>query len=141
MDVGNSNGWRLGEVVPAAEVREILHRAWPIEPLYPRYPGEVASRYRYCDGGGEVGIVASITEPFCGTCTRARLSAQGELFTCLFAAAGFDLRGLLRGGASDRVVAQRLREIWGARADRYSEQRSGQTARRTAKVEMSYIGG
>ena len=141
MDVGNSNGWRLEEVVPGAEIRDTLQAEWPIEPLDPHYSGEVASRYRYTDGGGEVGVIASVTEPFCGTCTRARLSAQGELFTCLFAARGHDLRALLRGGASDAAIRARLQGIWRGRADRYSEQRTAGPAGRAAKVEMSYIGG
>ena len=141
MDVGNSNGWRLDEVVTAAEIRDTLHRAWPLEPLAPHYRGEVASRYRYRDGGGEVGVIASVTEPFCGTCTRARLSAQGELFTCLFAAAGTDLRSLLRGGATDEAIGRRLRGIWQGRSDRYSEERFEETAEGRPKVEMSYIGG
>lgn len=141
MDVGNSNGWRLEEVVPTTEVRSRLQAQWPLEPLDPGYPGEVASRYRYTDGGGEVGLIGSVTQPFCGTCTRARLSAQGELFTCLFAAEGHDLRGPLRGGASDAAIREQLQRIWRARSDRYSEQRSAKTNPPAAKVEMSYIGG
>jgi len=141
MDVGNSNGWRLADVVTAAEIRDTLSGAHPIEPLDPNYAGEVASRYRYKDGGGEVGIISSVTEPFCGTCSRARLSAQGELFTCLFADTGHDFRHLLRQqAASDAAITGRIREIWGARSDRYSEERTAETAGQR-KVEMSFIGG
>jgi cyclic pyranopterin phosphate synthase len=111
-----------------------------LEPLGPNYPGEVARRYRYRDGGGEVGVIASVTQPFCGACTRARLSAEGRLFTCLFATKGFDVRAILRGGASDPQVAEALSEVWRARADRYSEIRSAETLD-LPKVEMSYIGG
>jgi len=140
MDVGHTNGWRLDDVVPAAELRDRLDAAWPLEPLPARYPGEVATRYRYRDGGGEVGIIASVTRPFCGACTRARLSADGRLFTCLFAGAGHDLRPLLRGAADDTGLAQALAKVWRGRTDRYSEQRSSQTAG-LDRVEMSYIGG
>ena len=141
MDVGNSNGWRMADVVTAAEIRDTLHQAWPIEPLDPNYTGEVASRYRYADGGGEVGIITSVTEPFCGTCTRARLSAQGELFTCLFAEGGHDFRYLMRQEqASDEAITQRIQSLWSARSDRYSELRTEETAGQR-KVEMSFIGG
>jgi cyclic pyranopterin phosphate synthase len=141
MDVGNSNGWRMADVVTAAEIRDTLDSAWPIEPLDANYTGEVASRYRYRDGAGEVGIIPSVTEPFCGTCTRARLSAQGELFTCLFAEAGHDFRHLLRDeGADDATLVERIRHLWGRRDDRYSELRTAETAGQR-KVEMSFIGG
>lgn len=140
MDVGRTNGWRMDDVVPAAEIVERIGAAWPVEPLNPQYPGEVASRYRYLDGRGEFGVITSITSPFCRTCTRARLSAKGELFTCLFAASGHDLRALLRGGASDDELETAIRSGWQARTDRYSAQRTGETAG-LAKVEMSYIGG
>ena len=140
MDVGTTNGWRLDDVVPSAEVVRRIHAAHPIEPLDPDYPGEVADRWRYRDGAGEVGVISSVTEPFCATCTRARLSAVGEIYTCLFGARGHDLRALVRGGASDEKIAEALAGIWGARTDRYSEERTNETA--TAdKVEMSYIGG
>ncbi|HKJ70663.1 MAG TPA: GTP 3',8-cyclase MoaA, partial [Gammaproteobacteria bacterium] len=141
MDVGNSNGWRMDDVVTAAEIRDTVDAAWPIEPLDPNYPGEVASRYRYRDGAGEVGIISSVTEPFCRTCGRARLSAQGELFTCLFAESGHDFRHLLRERAtSDAELSERIRALWGRRDDRYSEQRTAESAPRR-KVEMSFIGG
>jgi len=140
MDVGNSNGWRLQDVVSAREMHDLIHARWPLEAVAPNYPGEVANRFRYRDGGGEIGIIASVTQPFCGSCTRARLSAEGSLYTCLFAHQGFDLRKLLREGASDAVIRNALTGVWGARADRYSEQRSEETAGRR-KIEMSYIGG
>ncbi|MFA9461044.1 GTP 3',8-cyclase MoaA [Thiohalorhabdus methylotrophus] len=140
MDVGNSNGWRMDDVVTAAQIRDTLDAEWPIEPLDPNYPGEVASRYRYRDGAGEVGIISSVTEPFCGSCTRARLSAQGELYTCLFGSRGHDFRALLRGGASDAEISEFLSGLWSLRADRYSELRTEETAH-LPKVEMSHIGG
>jgi cyclic pyranopterin phosphate synthase len=140
MDVGTTNNWRLDEVVPADEIRQTIDARWPLEPLQPNYRGEVASRWRYRDSAGEIGLIASVTEPFCGSCTRARLSAEGKLHTCLFAAHGHDLRALLRGGASDRDIALQLRSIWTTRADRYSEARSALSAGQR-KVEMSYIGG
>jgi cyclic pyranopterin phosphate synthase len=140
MDVGTTNDWALGDVVPAAEVLRAIDAKWPLEPLDPSYRGEVATRYRYCDGAGEIGLIASVTQPFCGSCTRARLSAEGKLHTCLFAAGGHDLRTLLRGGASDEEIALGLRSIWTNRTDRYSEVRTVLSARRP-KIEMSYIGG
>jgi GTP 3',8-cyclase len=140
MDVGHTNGWRLDDVVPAAEIVETIETEMPLEPLTPNYPGEVARRYRYSDGNGEIGVIASVTQPFCGACTRARLSAEGRLFTCLFATTGFDVRALLRGGATDSEVAGALSQVWRARADRYSEIRSAETLD-LPKVEMSYIGG
>jgi cyclic pyranopterin phosphate synthase len=140
MDVGTTNHWSKEDVVPAAEIMRTIHAKWPLEALEPNYPGEVATRYRYNDGAGEIGFIASVTQPFCGSCTRARLSADGRLHTCLFAAGGHDLRALLRDGASDRVIAQSLRSIWTRRADRYSEARSPRTEGQP-KVEMSYIGG
>jgi cyclic pyranopterin phosphate synthase len=140
MDVGHTNGWRLDEVVPAAEVVAAIDAEYPLEPVEPGYRGEVASRWRYRDGGGEIGVISSVTQPFCSDCTRARLSADGKLHTCLFAVRGHDLRALLRGGASDEELTASLRGIWGARTDRYSELRSAETAG-LAKVEMSYIGG
>jgi cyclic pyranopterin phosphate synthase len=140
MDVGSTNGWRMDDVVPAVEILDRINAIWPIEPLDPHYPGEVATRYRYLDGGGEVGVIASITRPFCRTCTRARLSAKGELYTCLFSGAGHDLRALMRGGASDDDLEAVISGVWKARTDRYSAQRTSATAG-LAKVEMSYIGG
>ena len=140
MDVGHTNGWRLDDVVPAAEIVEIIDEELSLELLSPNYPGEVAQRFRYRDGSGEIGVIASVTQPFCGACTRARLSAEGQLFTCLFATKGFDVRALLRGGASDSQVADALSEVWRARSDRYSEIRSAETLD-LPKVEMSYIGG
>ena len=140
MDVGATNGWRLDDVVPAAEVVERLDAAFGIEPVDPHDPGEVADRYRYRDGGGEVGVISSITQPFCATCTRARLSAIGELYTCLFAARGTDLRALVRGGASDEELQAAITGLWQRRTDRYSELRTAETAQ-LPKVEMSYIGG
>lgn len=140
MDVGASNGWRHDEVVSAAEVAAMINAELPIEPIRANYRGEVARRWRYRDGGGEIGIISSVTQPFCGSCTRARLSADGSLFTCLFATQGHDFRRLLREGASDDHIAQFIESIWTARADRYSEQRAAQTVP-VAKIEMSYIGG
>ena len=140
MDVGATNGWQLGDVVSEAEIIRHINAELPLEPIAPNYPGEVARRYRYRDGGGEIGVIASVTRPFCGDCTRARLSAEGKLYTCLFANDGFDLRALLRGGASDGKIAAAVCGLWSARTDRYSEQRTEETARRP-KVEMSHIGG
>jgi GTP 3',8-cyclase len=140
MDVGHTNGWRLDDVVPAAEIVAAIDAALPLEPVEPSYRGEVARRWRYKDGGGEIGVIASVTQPFCGDCTRARISAEGKLFTCLFALRGHDLRALIRGGASDEDLEAAIGGVWGARADRYSELRSEATAD-LPKVEMSYIGG
>ena len=138
MDVGTTNGWSAAEVVPAREIVERVDRVLPLEPL-PARRGDVARRYRYRDGGGEIGVVASVTEPFCGGCGRARLSADGHLYTCLFATAGEDLRPLLRGGATDGEIGARLASLWTAREDRYSELRAEAKPRR--RIEMSYIGG
>jgi cyclic pyranopterin phosphate synthase len=140
MDVGHTNGWRLDDVVSAAEIVAAIGAELPLEPIEPNYPGEVARRYRYRDGGGEIGVIASVTQPFCGACTRARLSAEGRLYTCLFATEGHDLRALLRGGASESDLAERIGRVWRARGDRYSELRSAETAD-LPKIEMSYIGG
>jgi cyclic pyranopterin phosphate synthase len=140
MDVGHTNGWRLDDVVPAKEIVARLDDAFGVEPAEALYRGEVAQRWRYKDGTGEVGMIASVTQPFCGDCTRARLSAEGKLFTCLFAVRGHDLRALVRGGASDEELETALRTVWGGRADRYSDLRSAATAG-LDKVEMSYIGG
>jgi cyclic pyranopterin phosphate synthase len=140
MDVGNTNGWRLDDVVPAAEIVAALDAEFGVEPVDASYRGEVANRWRYRDGSGEFGVIASVTQPFCGDCTRARLSAEGRLFTCLFALRGHDLRALLRGGAADADVEAELRRVWAGRTDRYSDLRSAATDG-LAKVEMSYIGG
>ena len=140
MDVGHSNGWRLDDVVSASEILTMIAGEFSLEPMAPTERGEVAMRYRYTDGGGEVGVIASVTQPFCGDCVRARISADGKLFTCLFAVAGHDLRSLVRGDATDDVIEERLRRIWNLRDDRYSEIRSSETAE-LPKVEMSYIGG
>jgi cyclic pyranopterin phosphate synthase len=139
MDVGATNGWRMDDVVPAGEIITAIETHWPLEPVPPSYPGEVATRYRYRDGAGEIGVIASVTQPFCGACTRARLSADGKLYTCLFATAGHDLRTLVRDGGSDDALITRIRSIWARRADRYSEMRQAKTRR--PKIEMSYIGG
>ncbi|MFV8835064.1 GTP 3',8-cyclase MoaA [Aquisalimonas sp.] len=147
MDVGNSNGWRLDDVITAAQIRDTINAEWPIAPLDPNYTGEVASRYRYADGGGEIGIISSVSEPFCSTCTRARLASQGQLFTCLFAGKGHDLRTPLRDpSVDDAQLAAIIRDIWGNRRDRYSEMRTNNTAPVEAtalqwKVEMSHVGG
>jgi cyclic pyranopterin phosphate synthase len=140
MDVGNTNGWRLDDVFPAAEILEMVDAELPLEPVDPNYRGEVARRYRYKDGGGELGVIASVTEPFCGDCTRARLSADGILYTCLFAAAGHDFRALLRQGRCDQEISEFLRATWTARKDRYSEIRASETAL-WPKVEMFNVGG
>ena len=140
MDVGHTNGWRMEDVVPAAEIVEMIDAELPLEPVDPNYPGEVVERWRYRDGGGEIGVVASVTRPFCRACTRARLSADGQLHTCLFSTRGHDLRALLRGGASDAEISAAIARIWRGRGDRYSELRTAETAA-LPKVEMSYIGG
>jgi cyclic pyranopterin phosphate synthase len=140
MDVGTTNGWRMDDVVPAAEIAAAIKARWALDPLEANYASEVASRYRYRDGAGEIGVIASVTQPFCGACTRARLSADGKLYTCLFAARGHDLRELIRGAASDDELTAKIRSIWTHRADRYSELRHAHTDPRP-KIEMSYIGG
>ncbi len=140
MDVGHTNGWRLDEVVTARQIFDIINAELPLEPLQPNYRGEVAERYRYADDGGEIGLIASVSQPFCGACTRARLSADGKLFTCLFALEGTNLRSLLRDGASDQDLHHAISKVWQKRVDRYSELRSEETEG-LPKVEMSYIGG
>jgi len=140
MDVGHTNGWRMDEVVPRAEILARIDAAMPLEELPAGYPGEVADRFRYRDGSGEVGVIASVTRPFCGACTRARLSAEGELFTCLFAAAGADLKTPLRAGATDDDLTETIRAVWAIRADRYSELRAAGNAD-LPRVEMFAIGG
>lgn len=140
MDVGQSNGWRLDDVVPASSILVRLESHWPLEPVPPRHTGEVAMVWRYRDGGGEIGIIASVTQPFCGGCNRARLSSDGKLFTCLFATQGLDLRALLRAEADDEAITAAIHGGWTQRVDRYSELRARATAKRS-KIEMSYIGG
>jgi len=140
MDVGATNGWRLDEVVPSTEVIGRIGARWPLEPVPPAVAAEVADRYRYLDGGGEIGVVSSVTQPFCGSCVRARLSSTGELFTCLFATRGMDLRGPLRDGLQGAALGDLVAGRWAARHDRYSELRSDETAD-LPKVEMSFIGG
>jgi cyclic pyranopterin phosphate synthase len=140
MDVGHTNGWQMQHVVPSGELVKRIDAVFPIEPLEPNYRGEVAERWRYKDGAGEVGFISSVTQAFCRDCTRARLSAEGQLFTCLFATKGTDLRSLLRADASDDEISAAIRSVWSARADRYSEIRTEETAK-LRKVEMSYIGG
>lgn len=140
MDVGATNGWRMDDVVPSAEVVRMIGATMPLEPIEANYPGEVAERWRYQDGSGEIGVISSVTRAFCRSCTRARLSTEGMLYTCLFASAGYDLRALLRGGSSDAEIATAVARIWQARGDRYSEMRTAETAK-LRKIEMSYIGG
>ncbi len=140
MDVGTSNGWRLDDVVPAQEILKTIAARYPIEPVDANYEGEVAGRWRYKDGAGEIGVISSISKPFCGGCTRARLSAEGVLYTCLFATGGIDFRAPLRSGATDDDLVEMISDIWKRRTDRYSELRSAATLD-MPKVEMSYIGG
>jgi cyclic pyranopterin phosphate synthase len=140
MDVGHTNGWRLDDVVPAAELVAAIDAELPLEPVEPAYRGEVARRWRYRDGGGEIGLIASVTQPFCGDCTRARVSADGKLYTCLFALRGHDLRAVVRSDASDDELSRAIGDVWRVRDDRYSELRTAETAD-LPKVEMSYIGG
>jgi cyclic pyranopterin phosphate synthase len=140
MDVGHTNGWKLDQVVPAVEIVQKLGKEFAIEPVEPNYQGEVAKRWRYVDGSGEVGLIASVTQPFCRDCSRVRLSAEGMLYTCLFAVEGHDLRALLRDDEDDEQIAQEISGIWGRRTDRYSEIRSAETVD-LPKIEMSYIGG
>jgi cyclic pyranopterin phosphate synthase len=140
MDVGHTNGWRLDDVVSADEILATVGAEFPLEPMPPTHPGEVAERYRYRDGSGEIGVIASVSRPFCGDCSRARISADGRLYTCLFATGGHDLRAILRAEATDEELEAGLRQAWTARDDRYSELRSAETVD-LPKVEMSFIGG
>ena len=140
MDVGATNGWRMDEVVPSAEVLARIGSRWPLEPIDANYPGEVAQRWRYADGAGEIGVISSVTRAFCSSCNRMRLSTEGSLYTCLFAQSGHDLKSLVRGGASDDEIRNEIASVWQRRADRYSEIRTAETAK-LRKVEMSYIGG
>ena len=141
MDVGNLNGWKLDHVVPADEIVAMIDAEMPLEPIEPNYRGETALRYRYRDGGGEMGVIASVTKPFCGSCTRLRLSPEGQVFTCLFGAVGADLRGPMRDGATDEELEGIVTRTWGVREDRYSEERASMTEPRGEKVEMYHIGG
>jgi cyclic pyranopterin phosphate synthase len=140
MDVGHTNGWRMDDVVSAREIVSMISREMPLEPADPNYTGEVAQRWRYRDGGGEIGVIASVTQAFCRDCTRLRLSTEGKLYTCLFATTGHDLRKLLRGSATDESIRDEVAAIWTKRADRYSEIRTSHTGK-LEKIEMSYIGG
>lgn len=140
MDVGSTNGWELAEVVTGAQIVETINQRYPLEPVASDYRGEVANRWRYTDGAGEIGVITSVSRPFCGDCTRARLSPEGKLFLCLFADAGHDLRSLVRNGASQHELSQAIAAIWQTRDDNYSEQRGEQTIH-WPKIEMSYIGG
>jgi cyclic pyranopterin phosphate synthase len=143
MDVGSSNGWKLDEVIPSAEVIRRIDAAFPLREMAPNYRGETAGRWSYVDGGGEVGVISSVTQAFCQTCTRARLSTDGKLYTCLFGTQGYDLRALLRNGDTDEVLLTAIAQRWQQRSDRYSELRTAMTPVLAAsrKVEMSYIGG
>ncbi|TAG32772.1 MAG: GTP 3',8-cyclase MoaA, partial [Polaromonas sp.] len=147
MDVGATNGWRMDEVLPSARVIERINAAFPVVAIDPNYTGETAQRWRYADGAGEIGVISSVTQAFCGDCNRARLSTEGKLFLCLFAKAGHDLRALLRGGFADDQIAGAVAHIWQGRGERYSELRAALPADThlgssgTQRVEMSYIGG
>lgn len=141
MDVGSTNGWNMADVIPAKEILERINAVYPLEPINPALPSDVAQRWRYKDGQGEIGLIASVTVPFCGDCTRLRLSAPGELYTCLFSNQGHDIKSLIRGGASDQDLADFVASLWSARTDNYSEVRNREGSSDTNKVEMSYIGG
>jgi cyclic pyranopterin phosphate synthase len=140
MDVGSTNGWRMDDVVPSAEVVRRISEVWPLEPIDANYPGEVVERWRYLDGAGEIGVISSVTQAFCSSCNRMRLSTEGSLYTCLFGQSGHDLKSLVRSGASDDEIRNEIAAVWERRADRYSEIRTSQTSS-LKKVEMSYIGG
>lgn len=143
MDVGNSNGWRLDDVVSKKEIVDQVHQFSPLKPVEPNYKGEVASRYQYEDGQGEIGVISSVTDSFCSTCSRARISAEGKLYTCLFATEGTNLRNLLRSEADDETIKGCITSVWENRSDRYSDERTEQTVekRKSSKIEMSHIGG
>ncbi|WP_234879564.1 GTP 3',8-cyclase MoaA [Bacillus mycoides] len=142
MDVGNFNGWELGEVVSKQEIVEMIHKVMPLERIEANYPGEVATRYRYIGSDEEIGIISSVTDSFCSSCTRARISAEGKLYTCLFASKGNDLKELLRSGYTDEEITDIIRDIWNNRSDRYSDERLSNTNKKTMpKIEMSHIGG
>lgn len=140
MDVGSTNGWQMSHVVPSKQLVSQINEVFPIEPVEPNYIGEVAERWKYLDGSGEIGFISSVTQAFCASCTRARLSAEGSIYTCLFATEGTDLRMLVRTGASDETISKVIENLWQARADNYSEIRTAETAS-LRKIEMSYIGG
>lgn len=140
MDVGNTNDWQMDKVISAREILDTIHREYPLKAASPTYRGEVAKRWKYDDGGGEIGVISSVTEPFCGTCNRARLAAEGKVYTCLFATSGFDLRKHIREGAEVDQLTELVRNLWSGRSDRYSELRSNATVS-LPKVEMSYVGG
>lgn len=142
MDVGNFNGWELGEVVSKQEILETIHKVMRLERIEANYPGEVATRYRYIGSNEEIGIISSVTDSFCSSCTRARISAEGKLYTCLFASKGNDLKELLRSGYTDEEITNVIRDIWNNRSDRYSDERLSNTNKKTMpKIEMSHIGG
>ncbi|MEK7778109.1 MAG: GTP 3',8-cyclase MoaA, partial [Chloroflexota bacterium] len=141
MDVGNRNGWKLDNVVPSQEVIQRISQEMPLEPVDKNYRGEVADRWRYVDGTGEVGVISSVTEPFCGDCTRIRLSPDGKVYTCLFATLGHDLKAPIRSGATDDELKERIASLWRLRTDRYSEERTSMTKPLPRKVEMYQIGG
>ena len=141
MDVGHTNGWKMDNVVPSRDLVAQINEVFPIEPIEPNYQGEVAERWKYKDGGGEIGFISSVTQAFCSTCTRARLSAEGSIYTCLFATQGTDLRLLLRAGATDEQIADLIRQTWEKRDDNYSEIRTSSNKEERKKIEMSYIGG
>jgi cyclic pyranopterin phosphate synthase len=141
MDVGTTNGWKMDDVIPAREILDQIHKVYPLEPIVPEQQSDVAKRWRYKDGRGEIGLIASVTDPFCGDCTRLRLSAPGELFTCLFSSKGHDIKSLLRGGGSDQQLIDFIASLWGNRDDNYSQTRSQAANPDARKVEMSYIGG
>lgn len=141
MDVGTTNGWKLDEVVPSSEVVQRIHEKFPVEPIERHEPGETAARWSYVDGSGEIGVISSVTNAFCGNCSRSRISAEGQLYTCLFAGSGFDLRALLRSNASDAEISAALRGLWRRRDDNYSELRAALTPGHRKRIEMSYIGG
>ncbi len=143
MDVGTANGWRMNDVVPSSEIVDTINSEFPIEPVEPNYKGEVAERWQFKDGTGEIGFISSVSQPFCKDCSRMRLSVDGKVYNCLFATEGFDLRQMMRGGASDMEIEEALGRIWSARSDHYSEIRTEETVsfRQAAKIEMSYIGG
>ena len=140
MDVGATNGWRMDDVIPSRQIIRMIDAHMPLEAIDPNYPGEVAERWRYLDGSGEIGVISSVTQAFCRSCTRARISTEGMLYTCLFATSGYDFRALLRAGKSDAEIRTAIAAVWGARDDRYSEIRTAETAKER-KIEMSYIGG
>src|SRR5699024_8375468 len=141
MDVGNDNAWSFERVVSKKEIYDMLNENFDLEPVEASYFGEVAQRYRYKDSGAEVGFITSVSESFCSTCTRARMSSDGKLFTCLFATEGFDLRELIRSGKSDEEIQSAITGVWAGRTDRYSDERTEETAKKRKKINMSYIGG